>query len=188
MTDSSAVRQHPYVSLLQQQQQIGYSKYRLERARLSPDLFFSYNNMSMRGSGADGNFYTADARFQYFQVGVGIPLFFGSQRAGIRTSQINWQIAQNNYLSGVNYYQGAYLQANLAYKKSLQSVSYYETSALKNADTIISTADRQFKSGDIGYLEWTLLTNQAIAIQSEYIEAVNNLNQSIIELNSLTNK
>ncbi|CAN5166879.1 CusA/CzcA family heavy metal efflux RND transporter [soil metagenome] len=187
-SDTSVIRQHPYVNLLRQQQYLGYSKYKLERARLYPDLFFSYNNMSIRGFGADGNFYTSSTRFQYFQIGIGIPLFFGSERAGIRASQINWQMAQNNYQYGVLSFQNQYQQANLEYEKNIKAVSYYENSALKNAKTIVETADHQYKSGEIGYLEWMMLTNQAISIQSEYIESENNLNQSIIELNSLNNK
>jgi cobalt-zinc-cadmium resistance protein CzcA len=72
--------------------------------------------------------------------------------------------------------------------KNQQRVEYYETTALKNASVILQTAQQQFRNGDINYLEWVLLTNQAIAIQSEYSDAVKNLNQSIIEINSLTNQ
>ena len=69
-----------------------------------------------------------------------------------------------------------------------QQVDYYEKTALKNANTILQSANLQFKNGDINYLEWVLLTNQATSIQSEYTDAVKNLNQSIIEINSLTNQ
>jgi cobalt-zinc-cadmium resistance protein CzcA len=81
-----------------------------------------------------------------------------------------------------------YLQAWLQMLKNQQRVEYYETTALKNATVILQTAQQQFKNGDINYLEWVLLTNQAISIQSEYSDAVKNLNQSIIEINSLTNQ
>ena len=64
-------------------------------------------------------------------------------------------------------------------------VDYYETLALKNANTIINTAKRQLLNGEINYIEFVLLTNQAIAIQNEYINVVKNLNESIINLNYL---
>jgi cobalt-zinc-cadmium resistance protein CzcA len=57
-----------------------------------------------------------------------------------------------------------------------------------NANTIRKTANQQFANGDINYLEWTLLMNNAASIQIEYIEAVNALNQSLIQLNYLTNQ
>lgn len=182
--DTTAIRRHPYVNLLRQQQETGRARYRLERSKLAPELFFTYNNMSMRGYGADEQFYNSAARFQSFQVGIGIPLFFCAQRSGIRAAKIGWTMAQTNYEAGVQSMQLQYQQAWATYTKNLQQVSYYENAALKNADTIASAADEQYKSGEISYLEWVLLTNQAIAIRSEYLDAVKNLNLSIIELNS----
>ena len=84
--------------------------------------------------------------------------------------------------------QSEYQQALLSYQKNLQTVSYFEDTALKNAEIILSTANKQFSNGEINYLEWVLLINQSVSIQSDYVDAVRNLNQSIIQLNSLTNK
>jgi cobalt-zinc-cadmium resistance protein CzcA len=96
-------------------------------------------------------------------------------------------LLQNNYSAGLQSILSDYNQAMLYYKTNLQSVNYYETSANKNAETILTTANNQFKNGDINYLEWVLLTNNAITIQSEYIDAVKKLNQSIIKINSFNN-
>jgi len=101
---------------------------------------------------------------------------------------INLQAAQNNYAAALQNLQSKYEQALLQYNKHAGAVNYYETTALKNADTIIQTANKQFLNGDINYLDWVLLTNQAIAIQNEYIDAVKNLNNSIIEINSYINE
>ena len=49
-------------------------------------------------------------------------------------------------------------------------------------------AQQMLANGDINFLQWTVLVNQAINTQSQYLDAVYNLNQGIIELNSLTNK
>ena len=59
---------------------------------------------------------------------------------------------------------------------------------LKNADVITNTANKQFLNGDINYLEWVLLINQAVTIQSDYIEAVKNRNGSAVEINSFITK
>lgn len=67
-------------------------------------------------------------------------------------------------------------------------VRYFESTALKNAATITETAEKQFLNGDINYLEWVLLINQAIGIQSDYIEAVKNLNNALAELNFYNNQ
>ena len=84
--------------------------------------------------------------------------------------------------------QSRYEQALLQYNKIASTINYYESSALPNANTIIQTANDQFQNGDINYLDWVLLTNQAIQIQNEYIDAVRELNKSVIEINSYINQ
>ncbi len=186
--DTTAIEQHPYIKQLQHQQQIGLSKYKLEKSKLLPDIFAAYNNMTIQGVGADNNFYSSSDRFQSFQVGIGIPLFFGSQKSGISAMKINTMLLQNNYYNGLKTMQSEYLQAISNYNKHLETVNYYEDTALKNAGMIIKTANLQFQNGEINYLEWVLLTNNAINIQSEYADEVKALNQSIIQLNSFNNK
>ena len=188
INDTSVLLQHPSVKLLQQQQQISIARLQLERSRLSPDLFLGYNNVTMKGAGADGKFYSGSKRFQSVQFGVGIPLFKGAQRATIAAGKINVQLAENNYAQGLQQLQSVYQQAIQEYNKNLQTINYYEGTALKNAETIINIANLQFKNGEINYLEWVLLTNNAIAIQSEYINAIKQLNESIIIINSFSNK
>ncbi|MBP8755295.1 MAG: TolC family protein, partial [Chitinophagales bacterium] len=81
-----------------------------------------------------------------------------------------------------------YESAFKKYEIQLATVKYFEETALRNADIISETATKQFENGDINYLEWTMLINNAISIQSNYIDSVNDLNQAIIHLNFLTSK
>jgi cobalt-zinc-cadmium resistance protein CzcA len=185
--DTSIV-QHPFIKQLQQQQQVSLAKIKFEKSKLLPDLFAAYNNQTIQGVGADEKKYSSSKRFQSVQIGVGIPLFSGAQKSNINAMKVNYQMAQNNYLAGLQTLQTQYAQVMEQYNKNQQAVNYYETTALKNADTIIQTADKQFLNGDINYLDWVLLTNQSIAIQSEYLDAIKNFNSSIIEINSFINQ
>ena len=74
------------------------------------------------------------------------------------------------------------------YQKYQEAVAYFENTALKNAETITVTANKQFLNGDINYLEWALLINQSVSIKSDYIEAVKSRNSAIAELNFYLNK
>jgi cobalt-zinc-cadmium resistance protein CzcA len=85
------------------------------------------------------------------------------------------QVMHNNWLSAFRKFEGQ--------TKKLQ---YYEQHALQFAANIITAADKKFTAGDINYLEWVMQTNQAISIQSGYIDAIAGYNESIIELNYLT--
>jgi cobalt-zinc-cadmium resistance protein CzcA len=119
---------------------------------------------------------------------VGVPLFFGSQRAKINSARTLELISENNYQLGLQRIQAEYQAAYKQYLTQSETVKYFEDSALKNANTITTTANQQFSNGEINYLEWTMLINNAIAIQSNYLDAVKDLNQSIIQLNYLTTK
>lgn len=188
VADSSALMQHPLAGYLKQQEQVSLSRIKTEKAGLLPNINVGYSNMSVRGVGADNKLYTTAYRFQSAQFGLGIPLFFGAQKARIGALKIDRQIAQYNYMVGITSLQTAYSQALSSYTKSKQAVDYYENSALGYADTIIKTANQQLQSGDINYLEWVMLINQAIGTQSDYLDAVKALNLSVIGLNALTNK
>ena len=73
-------------------------------------------------------------------------------------------------------------------KNTLQSAIWYEEAALKSAETILSAATQQFVNGEINYLDWVVLINQAVSIQSQYIDVIKNLNESINHINYLNSK
>jgi len=81
-------------------------------------------------------------------------------------------------------YQSSFKQ----YQENFNAVKYYEEIALKNANVLEDAANLQLKNGDINYLEWAMLINNSTTIQSSYLDAVKDLNNSIIQLNYLTTK
>ena len=188
MQDTLSIRSHPQLKILEQQQKISLANTQLERARLLPDLTIGYNNQSIRGAGADNVLYPKSTRFSSAHIGLSIPLFFGSQRAKVNSSKAMQLISANNYQHGLQSFKAKYNKAFRQYRAQLQTVKYFEETALKNAETIKTSASQQFANGDINYLEWTMLLNNATIIQNNYIEAIKDLNQSIIQLNFLTSK
>lgn len=186
--DSNLVNQHPLLKIMEQQKKVSFLNQRLEKSKLLPDLNFGYYNMSMKGTGSDDITYTYSTRFQALQVGVGIPLFFGSQKAKINAAKINQSISENLFLQEKTNLQLEYKSAINQYLMHLKTTNYFETVALKNASQILETANKQYLNGELNYLEWVMLTNQAISIKSDYLDAVKNLNESIIQINYLITK
>jgi cobalt-zinc-cadmium resistance protein CzcA len=74
------------------------------------------------------------------------------------------------------------------YNQNLSQYNYYKSTALPNAEIIISTAKVGFKSGDIGYIEYLQALQTATDVQLSYLQSVNQFNQSIININFLINK
>ena len=76
-------------------------------------------------------------------------------------------------------------QAIADFKKSSQSLNYYETSGLSEADTIIYAATKSFNAGQINYIVYMQSLNQAFEIKFNYYDALKQYNESIIQLNYL---
>jgi cobalt-zinc-cadmium resistance protein CzcA len=186
--DTSAVSNHPQLKVLEQQKNISLVNTQLQKSKLLPDLNIGYNNTSITGVGPDNVYYPKSYRFNSVQFGIGVPLFFGSQKGKINSSKMLELISENNYQFGLQSLKTELQAVYKNYQTQLQTVKYFEETALQNANTITNTANLQFTNGDINYLEWTMLINNAVSIQSNYADAVKDLNLSIIQLNFLTSK
>jgi len=186
--DSTVLQKNPIMKVFEQQKLVADYVIKVEKSKLLPDLMIGYNNTSMQGTGADDKFYSGSKRFNAVQLGIGIPVFSGSQKAKINSAKFNRQIVESNYINGLQALQTEYQSALKQYNKYAQTIAYYENNALKNASLITSTANQQLAAGSINYLEWVQLINQAMTVKNDYVEAVKNFNEAIIHLNYLNNK
>lgn len=186
--DTAAINNHPQLKVLQQEKQISLVNTQLQKQKLLPELNLGYSNQSIQGTGADNVLYAKSYRFNSVQFGIGVPLFFSSQKGKINSAKTLELISENNYQIGLQSLKTEYETAYKNYQTQLQTVKYFEDTALQNANTITKTANLQFTNGDINYLEWTMLINNAVSIQSNYSDAVKDLNQTIIQLNFLISK
>ncbi|MDF2448367.1 MAG: CusA/CzcA family heavy metal efflux transporter [Bacteroidota bacterium] len=78
--------------------------------------------------------------------------------------------------------------AKKQYQTDLDNVKYFEEQALENAEIISKTANQQFLNGEINYLEWTMLINNAVNIENDYLNALKNLNFASANLTFLLSK
>jgi cobalt-zinc-cadmium resistance protein CzcA len=191
LTTDTSLSQHPQIRYLSQQQALFKAQTQVEKAKLLPDLSLGYFNQSFNGTqliNGVNRTYDNSNRFSSVQLGVSIPLFFGAQKNKVSAYRIQEQRAQVEFQSGLQELNSRYKQADEEFSKYQKLVTYYEKTGLPNASLILKTANLQFTGGQINYLEYVLLINQATSLRSEYTDAVNNLNQAIIQINSLQNK
>jgi heavy metal efflux system protein len=188
ISDTAMLSKHPYLKAILQQQQTADAVVQLEKSKLLPEMSLGYTNMSIQGTGADNKLYTSSRRFSSVQVGVGIPIFARAQKEKINSAMFNRQVAESNYTVGLQTLQNEYQTALAQYNKQQQAVQYFESKALKNAALITATANQQLAGGTINYLDWVQLIHQATNVKNHYIEAVNSLNLSVIQLHYLISK
>jgi outer membrane protein TolC len=170
---------------LEQEKNIQNAKLATEKTKLIPSFNLAYNNTSMYGNGADDKFYSHSTRFHSGMIGVGIPVFNSAQKSVIEAQKINQQIAENNYQLGLVNLKNQFSQYYGQFQKLNEEIDYYQKTGLNNSESIFKTANNQYFNGEINYLEWTLLVTQAFDIENKYVDKLKELNDNIIELNSL---
>ncbi len=186
-TDSS-VANNPMLHYLKQQIEINKKETDVQKAKRLPDFIVGYTNQSFRGiqnvNGANEKFTGWD-RFNSFQLGVAIPLLPGGYKSKINAAKINEQIAATK----LEYEQtvlGGQLNILLQqYYKHKSALSYYETTALPQADLIIKNAEKGFRNGELPYIQYQQSLSTALKIRTDYIEAIYQYNQSTLAIESI---
>jgi heavy metal efflux system protein len=184
--DSTSISNHPSLLMIAQEKKIARANTKLEQSKLLPDIMIGYSNMTMKGTGADNVRYDGSSRFQSVQFGLGIPLVFFNQHSKINAAKIQEQINENRLTFSKQTLSVEYEKAYKHYQTQLQKVTYFEEQALANAKVIMQSANQRLASGETNFLEWSILVNNAIQVESNYTDAVKVLNESIIQLNFLT--
>jgi heavy metal efflux system protein len=124
-----------------------------------------------------------------FSVSVGIPIFGGSvYRNKIKAAQL-----ESNYQQTLLDYEKISLSTsyNQAYQQLLKDnelVSYYESTGLQQAEAILKSANIAYRAGEISFAELSQFITQAIDIQKNYLDVLNQYNQSAIQLNYYLNR
>ena len=185
--DSVSVSQNPQIAFLKQQVETADSERSVASAKFLPDIIVGYFNQTLIGTpvNANGELATSSDRFQGFTIGLSIPLWFVPQSAKVSAAKFNEQRLQAQFEYNQKLTQGQWQQAVQEYSKNKNSVTYYQTSALQNAELILKQSDLAFRGGEIDYTERWLTVRNALQIRENYLNNLNNLNQSVITLEFL---
>jgi len=190
--DSSAVNGNPLLDYYQQQIVISDVQGAVEKNNLLPDFTVGYNNLSIRGyqskDGIGQQYYNGSDRFSFYQLSVSLPLFVRASRARIRALEAKEEAVRLEAASGTVQLQNQLKALQHNQQKLLLRLRYFESTGLDQAGQIIKNAMLSFRNGDIGYVEWTVLMNNAVNLKNGYLEAVSSFNNSIIEIQYLIAK
>lgn len=184
--DSAQLANNPLLAYANQQIDIANAEKSVQSSKMLPGFSLGYFNQSLIGSQtANGDIAGASTRFSGVQAGIGIPLFYGSYKANIKSAELEEQMAETN----ANYYStvlhGQYEQQLQEILKYQGSLSYYRNKAVPQANLIIDNAQKSFENGAIDYVEYFQNLNQGLELKFNYLSTLNGYNQAIINLEYL---
>jgi heavy metal efflux system protein len=191
LTDSSSVKQNPTLEYIRQQIEVSKITKNLERSLMLPDINVGYFSQTIIGTqdveGIPRTFGQGN-RFNGIQAGITIPLWFRPYASRTKAAEINEKIARNEAENFNKSVTGNLNSLGDEYRKFSYTVEFYENQAVPEANIIIDQAIRSFKAGALDHLEYVLALDRASTIINNYLDAVNNCNQTIISIESTIGK
>jgi cobalt-zinc-cadmium resistance protein CzcA len=190
LPDVYAIQQTPVVQMGEQKVVLAENQQKLEKGKLQPSFNVGYSSSTIIGwqptTQGSESYFGSNHRFGAINLGLSLPIFSTAQKSKIAASKV--QIEQNKLESLALQQQLSSNFKNLlsAYLQNKKLVIAYQKNMLPNATLLIETAGRKINAGEITYLEWVMIINQAIQIKSEYLNYIQQLNENAIELEKLT--
>ncbi|VFA44163.1 CusA/CzcA family heavy metal efflux RND transporter [Chryseobacterium indologenes] len=189
--DSTAISNHPTVKAFYQEMEIAEKNKNVEKSQGLPEFSVGYTNQSIIGFhtvNGQEKYYNAGNRFNVANIGISIPLTFGATKARIQSLDYQKQMAESN--AKLQQKQLSVQLENVLnqYKQDIMQYEYYVGQALPNAEKIVKAGQLGYKTGEISYVEYLFALQTATNIQLKYLESIQQVNQSVININSLINK
>ncbi|MEH6534893.1 MAG: CusA/CzcA family heavy metal efflux RND transporter [Psychroserpens sp.] len=150
---------------------------KLEKQSLLPDLSAEYFQGTNRA---------LNQTVSGYQFGLKIPLLFSGQRSRIKASEISEDIIAEQKTGYENQLNAEYKSLLAKLQRYEEGIRYYKTQGKMLSEEIIKTANRTFKEGEIDFFQYIQSLETAKEIQLNYLEQLNQYNQTVITINYLT--
>ncbi|KQT18623.1 acriflavine resistance protein B [Chryseobacterium sp. Leaf404] len=189
--DSTTIAKHPLVKAFYQDMEIVEKNKNVEKSQGLPELTIGYTNQSLLGfqnvNGVE-QYFNGGNRFHSATLGVSIPLTFAATKARMQSLDYQKKMAESNAK-----YQQKQLEAQLEnalnqYQQNVKQYEYYFSQAIPNAEKIAKAGQLGYKTGEISYVEYLFALQTATQIQLKYLESIQQVNESVVLINSIINQ
>ncbi len=117
-----------------------------------------------------------------FSVSAAFPLFgAGAYKNKVKLAQAELAVQQKQFEYGKQVFTTQQAQAEQEVYRNSSMLSFYESSGLKQSESIIKASSLAYRAGEISYAEFSQFLAQAIEIQKNYLDNLNAYNQSVIQ-------
>jgi len=168
---------HPGIRYLADARQLAQDHLTLAKKQLLPDLQFSLFSGSNNGPDAQ--------RYNGFQAGVAIPLWRKAHQARIdaATTEITIQQLETDNYQRQLYSKYQTLRSDL--QQHAEGINYYRTTGQALAEETRFHAGKAFQNGEIDFLQYVQLLDNAQSIDIHYLTSLFQYNHTVLEVNYL---
>ncbi|MFZ1702714.1 MAG: TolC family protein [Saprospiraceae bacterium] len=186
LIDPSFTANHPLIRIAEQEINIAKAVLQNVSDLRYPEITLDYQNMSMRGTGADDLIYGKKDRFHNIQLGVSIPILHNGLSAQKKANEILVEQKSEEFFEVKKEMETKIQQVNITVRETIRQVKTFENTLLPNAALIEKTALTMYKSGEINYLDFMIIIEKSFETKMLYLQTVALANEQIIGLNYLT--
>ena len=143
----------------------------VERSRFFPELSFGYvrqDILPLKGLNS-------------WMVGVSFPVYFLPRRSKIKQAKVAAVIARTEAETNTQNLYNKVSEAVASLRRQSESLRYYTTSALKEADELLKVANLQLQHSETNITEFIQAVNVARDIRRGYLETVYQYNIAALE-------
>jgi cobalt-zinc-cadmium resistance protein CzcA len=190
LADTLLKLNNPQARVLAQQVTERRAETRVAQAAGLPEFTVGYFNQSIIGyqrldAVGTERYFGPGSRFQGVQAGVAVPLLRGPQKARVQAARLQEQVAQAGLARYRAEIAGQLDELMARRTEQQQRLRYFETTALPQATVITRLSTIAYKAGETGYSEYLLNLERARRLRLDYLDALLQHNQTVIELEYL---
>jgi cobalt-zinc-cadmium resistance protein CzcA len=186
--DTFQVSDNPLLNYFIYQSDLIEQQKAVMKAENLPEFRIGYFNQSMIGWQDVGNssqYFNGEDRFSGVQFGVDIPIWFKANSAKVQATELERRKAEAQATYYETQLMGEFNRVVQEYNKLKSGIDYYETKGIPQAKLILVNAQRSFESGAINYVEYVQSVDNVLVIGYNYLEILNDYNQSVIAVEYL---
>ncbi len=170
---------NPMVNYLMQQQEVITQGSNTQKSHWLPDIQLEY----FQGTNNAMNAQT----YHGFQVGLGVPLFFGAQKSRVKANKIDEKRIELQRKDYDQQLSASLEQYQLELRKYQQALDNYDQTGKQLSISLTNAANRSFESGEIQFYQYLQTMEKAVQIQVNYLQNLRLYNETVLSLNYLLN-
>ena len=170
---------HPLLRLQQQQITISKADISLQRNRMLPDF---------QGRFFTQRLYGVTPPYTGFSITMGVPIAGKSYSNKIKAAEVENRVQEQQLAYETQALNSSYSKGLQELEKNRVLLRFYESTGLKQAEEIIKAASLAYRAGEISYAGLSQFLSQAIDIRKNYLDNLNQYNQSVIQFTYFINR